>query len=271
VIFAVFIEFLESFNFLIFFHKILWRKPIEVLAPMAGVTDGKFCRGMIKYGFDILTLGGYNAEKKSIEAGLKIIQRGRKEFHIEESDIVNHITKEAQSIKNNPLRDVKVSVNLRAITPNPVLKISKIPEIDIVEINAHCRQKELVESGFGQALLSDPEGLNNLVQDTVEGCLKDVSVKIRANVAGVNYLKVLKAIEDAGAHYLHVDAMKPGYNSADYDFIKWVKKNTNTFVIGNNSIKDVASAKKMLSSGADGISIARAAIHGDIPFDLSLI
>lgn len=238
---------------------------------MAGVTDGKFCREMIKYGFDILTLGGYNAEKKSIEAGLKIIQRGRKEFHIEETDLINHITNEARNIKNNSPENVRVSVNLRVTTPVPVIKIAKIPEIEIVEINAHCRQKELVESGFGQALLKDPEGLQSLVEDTVHGCTKDVSVKIRANVDDVDYSKVLKVIEDAGADYLHVDAMKPGYNSADYDFITWVKKNTGTFVIGNNSVKDIASAKKMLSSGADGISIGRAAIHGNIDFDLSLI
>lgn len=238
---------------------------------MAGVTDGKFCRGMIKYGFDILTLGGYNAEKKSIEAGLKIIERGRKEFHVEETELVNHITNEASYIKNNSPENVKVSVNLRAITPFPVIKIAKIPEIDIVEINAHCRQKELVESGFGQALLNDPDGLHSLVQTTVEGCSKDVSVKIRANVDGVNYLKVVKAIEDAGANYLHIDAMKPGYDSADYDFITWAKKNTHILVIGNNSVKDIASARKMLSSGADGISIARAAIHGNMAFDLSHI
>jgi len=236
---------------------------------MAGVTDGQFCRGMIKFGFDVLTIGGYNAEKKSIEAGLKIIQRGRKEFHVDETDLVNHIANESRYIKNNSPENVRVSVNLRVTTPVPVIKIAKIPEIDIVEINAHCRQKELVESSYGQALLNDPDGLHSLVHDTVHGCSKDVSVKIRANVEGVNYSKVLKAIEDGGANYIHVDAMKPGYNSADYDFIKWVKKNTSIFVIGNNSVKDIASAKKMLSSGADGISIARAAIQGNLSFHLS--
>jgi len=238
---------------------------------MAGVTDGKFCRGMIKYGFDVLTIGGYNAEKKSIEAGLKIIQRGRNEFHVEETDIINHITNEARYIKNNSPENVRVSVNLRVTTSAPVINIAKIHEIDIVEINAHCRQKELVESGFGQALLEDPDGLQSLVEETVHGCSKDVSVKIRANVNGVNYSKVLKAIEDAGANYIHIDAMKPGYSSADYDFITWVKRNTSTFIIGNNSVKDIASAKKMISSGADAISIARAAIDGNINFDLSLV
>jgi TIM-barrel protein len=238
---------------------------------MAGVTDGKFCRGMINYGFDLLTLGGYNAEKGSIDAGLKIIQRGRKEFHVEEHDLVNHITSEAKYIKDGSNENIGVSVNLRAITPDPIIKISKIPEIDVVEINAHCRQRELVESGYGQALMNDPAELHNLVHSTVQGCLKPVSVKIRANVEGVNYLKVLKAIEGAGAHYIHVDAMKPGHDCADYDFITWVKNNTNSFIIGNNSIKDIVSARKMLSSGADGISIARAAISGYVPFDMSLI
>lgn len=238
---------------------------------MAGVTDGKFCARMEKYGFDLLTLGGYNAEKNSIDAGLKIIQRGRKEFHVEETNLINHVTHEAKYIKSNSNRNVGVSVNLRVLTPDPIIKISKIPEIDVVEINAHCRQKELVESGFGQALMNDPDGIHSLVKDTVEGCSKKVSVKIRANVDGVNYSKLLKAIEDAGAHYLHVDAMKPGYNCADYDFVSWVKRNTNTFVIGNNSINDIVSARKMLSSGADGISIARAAIHGHLNFDLALI
>lgn len=238
---------------------------------MAGVTDGKFCRGMLNYGFDLLTLGGYNAEKASIDAGLKIIQRGRKEFHVEEHDLVNHISSEAKYIKDGSNENIGVSVNLRAITPDPIIKISKIPEVDVVEINAHCRQQELVESGYGQALMNDTDELHNLVHETVQGCLKQVSVKIRANVEGVNYLKVLKAIEDAGADYIHVDAMKPGYECADYDFIAWVKKNTDTFVIGNNSVKDIVSAKKMLSSGADGISIGRAAIRGHLPFDMSLI
>ena len=43
------------------------------------------------------------------------------------------------------------------------------------------------------------------------------------------------------------------------------------FIIGNNSIRDVESARKMLAAGADGISIARAAIGGTLSFDLTQI
>lgn len=238
---------------------------------MAGVTDGKFCVGMIKHGFDLLTLGGYNVEDGSITAGLEIIKRGRKEFHIEKKDILNHIKNEAKYIADNGNNKVKVSVNLRAKTPDPVIQISKIPQVDVVEINAHCRQPELVKSGFGQALLMYPDQLLDLTCDVVNNCSKKVSVKIRANVPDVNYIKVAKAVNDAGADYLHVDAMKPGYDQADYDVIKLLKNHTDIFIIGNNSVKDLVSARKMLSSGAEGISIARAAINGDLPFDLSLI
>ena len=53
--------------------------------------------------------------------------------------------------------------------------------------------------------------------------------------------------------------------------IKSIKEKTEIFLIGNNSIRDLESARKMISAGADGISIARAAMNGNVPFDLSKI
>jgi len=238
---------------------------------MAGVTDGKFCSKMAKYGFDLLTLGGYNAENESIEAGLKIIKRGRKEFHVDAKELIQHIRNEASYIKNGTVSNVDVSVNIRVKTEYPVTQISKIPEVDVVEINAHCRQPELVDSGYGQALMNDPEHLHELISDIVRKSKKKVSVKIRANVPGVDNIAIANAVNDAGAHYLHVDAMKPGFDCADYSVIKSIKEKMDIFIIGNNSIRDLDSARNMLLAGADGISIARAVIHGKLSFDLSLI
>lgn len=149
--------------------------------------------------------------------------------------------------------------------------LSKIPELDLIEINAHCRQHELVEAGCGQELLKDPHHLGDFVSEVVESSNKKVSVKIRANVPDVDDIMVAKAIDEAGADFIHVDAMKPGYDTADYGIIGSIKNNVDTFIIGNNSIRDLLSARKMLSSGADGISIARAVMKGTVPFDLSLI
>lgn len=236
---------------------------------MAGITDGKFCSKMATYGFDLLTIGGYNADHKAINAGSKIIKRGRSEFDIKMNDLLPHIKEEVKLIKNKNNYTGLVSVNLRASSPEPIIEISKIRELDVVEINAHCRQQELVESGCGQALLKNTEFLHDFTSTVVKNCNKKVSVKIRANVPGVDDIMVAKAICDAGAHYIHVDAMKPGFDSADYSVIKSIKRNVDIFIIGNNSIRDLKSARRMLSSGADGISIARAAIKGNLSFDLS--
>ena len=65
--------------------------------------------------------------------------------------------------------------------------------------------------------------------------------------------------------------MKKGVRDADFDLIKEISENTNIFIIGNNSINSIAQAEKMLESGANGISIARAAIKGKLDFDLNQI
>ena len=238
---------------------------------MAGITNGQFCSKMSIYGFDVLTIGGYNADQNAINAGLKIIERGRPEFNITENELYNHIEEEIKLIKSHNNYNGQVSVNLRSSSPKPIIEISKIKELDIIEINAHCRQPELIESRCGQALLENPEILYDFVSKVVKHCKKKVSVKIRANVVGVDDITIAKAINDAGADYIHVDAMKPGYDCADFGVIKSIKSSVDLFIIGNNSIRDLESARRMISSGADGISIARAVINGTIPFDLSSV
>ena len=236
---------------------------------MAGITDGNFCKKIADQGFDMVTIGGYNIDKKTIDAGRRIIQRGRPEFYIEKDHVKSHIKNEALLIKNS--WPGMVSVNLRSTSPSEIVEISKLPEIDVVEINAHCRQPEITEIGCGQALLNDIEKLYEYTRSVVKNATSKVSVKIRANTKNVNDLDVSLAIEESGADFLHVDAMKPGYNHADYDLIKSIKENTDIFLIGNNSIRDLDSALKMINAGADGISIARAAMKGIVPFDLSMI
>lgn len=236
---------------------------------MAGITDGNFCRKMAGHGFDMVTIGGYNLDKKTIDAGKKIIQRGRPEFDIKKEDIISSIKNEAAIIKDS--WNGLVSANLRSTSPEKIIQISKLPEIDVVEINAHCRQPEITDIGCGQALLYETERLYDYTKNVVDNADSKVSVKIRANIEKVDDIEVSRIIQEAGADFLHVDAMKQGYNYADYELIRSIKENTEIFLIGNNSIRDLKSARKMISAGADGISIARAAMNGNIPFDLSRI
>ena len=175
---------------------------------MAGITDAEFLNKVIPFGFDTATLGGYSLDAETIEASEKIIKRGRNEFHFLQDEIIGHIKKEVNLIKKQH-PDVKVSVNVRSTTPQPIIEVSKIDNLDIVEINCHCRQEEILAIGCGQNMLKRGD-LADYIKDVVDNASCEVSVKIRANVEGSDTLKIAKLIENAGADYLHIDAMKAG-------------------------------------------------------------
>jgi TIM-barrel protein len=236
---------------------------------MAGITDSQFVKLLIPYGFDMVTIGGYNVDKKTIKAGNEIIKRGRKEFRIDKEEIINHIENEVNEIKKE--FNVSVSVNLRSTTLDPIIEISKIKNLDVIELNAHCRQKELNNINCGQSMMRNPEYFEEFLKELNKKSKSKTSVKIRANVEGVDTLKISKIIDELNTNFLHVDCMKPGHPYGDLEIIKKIKKNTNTFIIGNNSIKDIESSKNMLSAGASGISIARAIMDGKLPFNLNQI
>ena len=233
---------------------------------MAGITNAEFAMKLIPYGFDTVTIGGYNTDNESIEACEKIIARGRKEFNYPKEDIYNVIENEVNTIKDN--FNVTVSANLRGTTPDPLIEISQIKNLDIIEINCHCRQEELVAVGCGQSMLLRPD-LEDYIKEVVKKSKSEVSMKMRANVEGVDNLEIAKLAESCGVDYLHIDAMKKGVRDADFDLIREISSKTNIIIIGNNSINSIAQAEKMLNAGANGISIARAAIKGKLDFDLN--
>lgn len=234
---------------------------------MAGITDAEFLNKVIPFGFDTATLGGYSLDAETIEASEKIIKRGRNEFHFLQDEIIDHIKKEVNLIKKQH-PDVKVSVNVRSTTPQPIIEVSKIDNLDIVEINCHCRQEEILAIGCGQNMLKR-EDLADYIKDVVDNASCEVSVKIRANVEGSDTLKIAKLIENAGTDYLHIDAMKAGIFDADYDLLTEICSNTNIKVIGNNSIDSEQKIEKMLKTGVYGFSIARALISGKLNFNIS--
>ena len=215
---------------------------------MAGITDAAFLNKVIPYGFDVATLGGFNLDESTIEASRLILERGRKEFHFPQKLIFSHISSEASSIKNQH-PSVKVSANVRSTTPEPIIKLDDIDDLDIIEINCHCRQPEFQKISCGQAMLQRDD-LGDFISEVVNNVSKKVSVKIRANVS--DDLKVSRIIEDAGADYLHVDAMKPGVFDADYELLENLCFNLDVQVIGNNSIDREEKIKKMLKKGVSG-------------------
>lgn len=240
---------------------------LKVVAPMAGITNAEFLNKVIPYGFDVVTLGGYSLDTSTIKASKKIIERGRKEFDFSLDEIFAHIENEVNSIKSLH-SDVKVSANVRATTPQPIINVGNIENLDIVEINCHCRQKEILNVGCGQEMLNRKD-LTDFVSQIVDNVKSEVSVKIRANVEGINTLKVASLIEDAGADYLHIDAMKKGIFEADWGLLSEICNDVDIRVIGNNSVNCEENLKKMADTGVYGFSIARSLISGKLDFNIT--
>ena len=238
---------------------------MNVLSAMAGINDGEFCKKFTKQNVDIITLGGYNIDLDTFKAGLENSVKDRQEFITCPHHLSEDIDEQIDIIKEyNPKWKGKISANLRATSADSFKAIYKNTNLDIAEINAHCRQPATQEVGAGQALLKNEKTLLEMIDAVCENTNFDVSVKIRANVEGVDTLKVVEAIDSYPVKYLHVDAFNPGIEEADYDIINKIASITNMHIIGNNNVKDYESYEKMLDCGASSVSVARCALDGDI-------
>ncbi len=221
---------------------------------MAGINNSDFVK---RFKVGLAILGGFNADKKANEAAIKSLKRGRREFIFENP--IEDIEREIVSALDSYGR---IAVNVRASSIDGYVSVAKIcGEYDvIIEINAHCRQPEFLEIGAGQFLLFNQEKLLNIVESCSKYC--EVSVKIRGGL-DIDYSSLSKRLFSS-AFILHVDAMIPG-GGADYSLIKEISALGN--VIGNNSVKDINTARKMVESGAKLVSLARAVIKNERIFD----
>ena len=238
---------------------------MNILSAMAGNNDGEFCKKFTNQGVDIITLGGFNLDLKTFKAGLENMSNDRKEFFTCPHHISEDIDEFIEVIRDyNPSWKGKISVNLRASEASSYGVLYKNKNIDIFEVNAHCRQEPMLEAGTGQALLTNTSLLEEMLEELTTNSKKEIGVKIRANVENVDTLKIVEIINSYNVDYLHVDAMNPGVDEADYDIINQISSHTDIHLIGNNSVTSREDYLKMLENGADSVSVARAALQGDI-------
>lgn len=224
-----------------------FRNPIA-LAPMAGIVDSAFANQYAGYA-GLVVLGAFNLDKGSMEVASDLASRGRKEFISDEP--LELIKREIRAVNSGSA----VAVNVRSTTLEPLIEAAKLVKEEgaILELNAHCKQPEMLKAGMGEALLRDLPRLSAWIKAIKETGVV-LSVKVRANI--VNDVKLARLIDKAGADIIHVDAMLEGFG-ADLDAISNYRDATRLFIIGNNSVTDFAAAKDMFSRGADMVSVAR--------------
>ena len=226
---------------------ISFRNPIA-LAPMGGITDSSFVNEKaIDAG--LVILGGYNLDAATQKAASDIVARGREEFESEEP--LKLIESEIKAVNEGPV----VGINVRSTTVEPLIEAAKLVKDAgaILEIDAHCRQKEMTDISTGQALLTDMQKLCDWIGQVKKTGVV-LSVKVRVNV--VDDIELAQQIEKAGADILHLDAMKEGAG-ADLKLVKNIRDSTGMFLICNNSVTDIKIATDMFSRGAEMVSVAR--------------
>lgn len=237
---------------------------MNVLSAMAGINNGNFCSKFTKNNVDMITLGGFNLDTQTYNAGLENIKNGRKEFDIKPHQLAEYINKDIETIKNsNKTWKGKININVRLVTSKSLKNIENT-NADIIEINAHCRQPPMTNIGAGQSLLEDKQRLFSMIKYLNENTDYEISIKFRANVNNNNMFDIIKKLDKYNVKYIHLDAFNPGIMEADYDIIKKVASITDIHLIGNNSITTRKDYENMLKNGCESVSIARYALNNNI-------
>lgn len=233
---------------------------------MAGITDGEYCKKFTRGNVDAVTIGGYNIDDRSLSAARQIVSTSdRLEFIHDISYISDEITRQVAIIRDyNKSWTGRVFVNVRLSSEESIKNIYDTSDMDVIEVNCHCRQTPMLNAGCGQRLLHDTDKLIRIIEAITKymGC--EISVKIRTNVRGTNTIDLIKKLEKHDITYLHVDATKPLVAQADYDMIKKIKQHTTHHIIGNNNVKTRKDYEKMMEHGADSVSIARESLKDNV-------
>ncbi|MFB6219459.1 MAG: tRNA-dihydrouridine synthase [Halobacteriaceae archaeon] len=220
--------------------------PRLALASLSGEADADWARAGADYA-GAAFLGGIALDAPTREAAAAMVARDRSEFLPD--DPLAFVDDQLAALADAPLRP---GFNVRAASPEPVAAAAAVcAEYDaVLEVNAHCRQDEMCRAGAGETLLHEPGRLCAQVRAAADADAA-VSVKVRAELPGVDLPGVARRLAAAGADAVHVDAMD------SEGMVALVADAADCFVIANNGVRDAPTAREYLACGADAVSVGR--------------
>jgi len=225
--------------------------PFLVAASLSGAADADWARAAAPH-VDAAVLGGIALDPASRAAARDLVARGRSEFLPE--DPLAWIDRQLAAIADAPVRP---GVNVRSATVDPVREAAAVcaARDAVCEVNAHCRQPELRAVGCGESLLRDRDRLAEYVAAAADAGAA-TSVKVRAEVAGVDLVAVADAVAEAGADWFHVDAMDSERVVGDLAAAA-EGSGTDLTVIANNGVRGRRTVAEYAAHGADAVSVGR--------------
>jgi tRNA-dihydrouridine synthase B len=223
------------------------RTPIA-LASMAGIVDSPYVLERAD-NVGLAFIGGYPIDAKTLLASTAIASAGdRKEFLPDNP--VEELRKQIEMMRSS---HVIPGINLRGSSPEAYRAIAReLGDRVVYEIDAHCRQPEMIAAGCGEHFLKNQKDLCATIRALKEEKVT-VSIKIRAGIAKDDRL-LAQACWKAGADILHIDLMD--FGSAK---LRQIRNSCPLLIIANNSINTFDRMREMLSHGADMVSLARQA------------
>ena len=216
------------------------------LAPMAGITD-------LPYRCLIKEQGGCGLVYTEMVSAKGLVYGNQK-------------TKELLTIDD---KERPVALQLFGNQPEVLAEAAEIvvEEVDpeLIDLNVGCPAPKIVNSGYGSALMKDPQLLGRIVAAMNQAVPTPITVKIRAgwDRENLNAVQVAKIVESNGAAALavHGRTREEFYRGqADWEIIKKVKDAIGIPVIGNGDIFSPQDAQEMIEeTNCDAIMIARGA------------
>ena len=252
--------------------KSLQINPPIIQSAISGIANKEFCQKLLDYGAGMVTLGGYSIDKSSIKATKNIRKRGRKEFLFpqEHKNLENWIIRNLNLQKGNKQQIIAANVRLVELDELSRIWLSNLDNlVDYIELNAHCRQIEILEMGGGQNIIQNLISLEELIK-SIQTILRPNKLGIKIRGLSINNVEELtNLLETYGLSYIHVDCMIPGRNKVDLQIIEKLVTTTNIPIIGNNSVRTIENVLEILELGAVAVSLARPLINNpEIMLDL---
>jgi len=221
-------------------------EPRVALSSLSGRSDADWARAVSEH-VGAAILGGIALDGPTREAARELVDRDRVEFLPPDP-----LTFLDDQLGRMDSIDCRAGFNVRSVSAGPLVEAAEICRDygAILEINAHCRQAEMCAAGCGEGLLADRERLERYV-GLAAATGATVSVKLRAEVPGVDLPSLAAGLVEEGASVLHVDAMdsEPVVGAID--------DRTDAFLIANNGVRDGPTVREYLDYGADAVSVGR--------------
>ncbi len=222
-------------------------EPRLALASLSGEADADWANAGDAYA-GLALLGGIALDAPTREAARASVRdRDRTEFLPEDpfAFLESELARAADA-------DLALGFNVRAASAAPIARAARIcaARDAWIEVNAHCRQEEMCTAGAGESLLTDTERLRAFVAAAAETGAT-TSVKVRAEVDGVDLPGLARELEAAGADALHVDAMD------SEPVVGEMADATDCYLIANNGVRGVETVREYVEYGADAVSVGR--------------